>query len=37
MDSPPAPEQDPRRYGRRLFLATVVFLGVVAVMWATAS
>jgi DMSO/TMAO reductase YedYZ molybdopterin-dependent catalytic subunit len=36
MDSPPAPEQDPRRYGRRLFLATVAG-GVSSLYWGKAA
>jgi DMSO/TMAO reductase YedYZ molybdopterin-dependent catalytic subunit len=36
MDSPPAPEQEPRRYGRRLFLATVAG-GVSSLYWGKAA
>ena len=36
MDSPPAPEQEPRRYGRRLFLATVAG-GVSSLWWGKAA
>jgi DMSO/TMAO reductase YedYZ molybdopterin-dependent catalytic subunit len=36
MNSPPAPEQEPRRYGRRLFLATVVG-GVSSLYWGKAA
>jgi DMSO/TMAO reductase YedYZ molybdopterin-dependent catalytic subunit len=36
MDSPPVPEQEPRRYGRRLFLATVVG-GISSLYWGKAA
>jgi DMSO/TMAO reductase YedYZ molybdopterin-dependent catalytic subunit len=36
MDTPPAPEQEPRRYGRRLFLATVVG-GISSLYWGKAA
>jgi DMSO/TMAO reductase YedYZ molybdopterin-dependent catalytic subunit len=36
MDSPPAPEQEPRRYGRRLFLATLAG-GVSSLYWGKAA
>jgi DMSO/TMAO reductase YedYZ molybdopterin-dependent catalytic subunit len=36
MDSPAAPEQEPRRYGRRLFLATVVG-GISSLYWGKAA
>src|ERR1051325_50019 len=36
MDSPPAPEQEPRRYGRRIFLATVVG-GISSLYWGKAA
>src|SRR2546421_3750299 len=36
MDSPPLAEQEPRRYGRRLFLATVVG-GVSSLYWGKAA
>jgi len=36
MDSPPTPEQEPRRYGRRLFLATVAG-GVSSLYWGKAA
>ena len=36
MDSPPAPEQEPCRYGRRLFLATVAG-GVSSLYWGKAA
>jgi DMSO/TMAO reductase YedYZ molybdopterin-dependent catalytic subunit len=36
MDSPPVPEQEPRRYGRRLFLATVAG-GISSLYWGKAA
>src|SRR5438270_8144589 len=36
MDAPVAPEEEPRRYGRRLFLATVVG-GVSSLYWGKAA
>ena len=36
MDSPPVPEQEPRRYGRRLFLATVAG-GISSLFWGKAA
>jgi DMSO/TMAO reductase YedYZ molybdopterin-dependent catalytic subunit len=36
MDAPPAPEQEPRRYGRKLFLATVAG-GVSSLYWGKAA
>ena len=36
MDTPPAPEQEPRRYGRRLFLATVAG-GISSLYWGKAA